>query len=218
MKTALPVMAGIGSLVLSAAASAAFTGFAGDSYNVESGGATYCVLDLYVCFDEANVLLNVFNANISNDAGADYHHEDLFGPNWNPNFSLNGAADSFVSIGMAAPGANSTSADPNFPNFGGNAIPANAGWFNSNPPNLQGAASANPNLGDGFYTFIGRFVIAEVTSPTKLSGVVSVTYNSGLGTPSSQNTGEFSFGWVPAPGALALLGLAGLAGSRRRRA
>ena len=39
------------------------------------------------------------------------------------------------------------------------------------------------------------------------------TWNQGLGTPGQQA----QFGWVPAPGAIALLGFAGILGQPRRR-
>ena len=60
-------------------------------------------------------------------------------------------------------------------------------------------------------TLIGRFAYAEEFS---LEGTVfSATWNQGLGTSGQQ--AEFIV--TPAPGAIAMLGLAGLAGGRRRR-
>lgn len=223
MKTALPVMAGVGSLVLSAAASAAFTGLVGDTYNVDQGGIIYSVLDVYANFDsDQDVLLNVFNTNLTNLA---WVHDDFLADNWNPNLALS-AIDSWVAVGGSwGAGDNTTSGDPNFNGLNGQDIPVNAGWFNSSPPNLQGQAGTpsfvNPNTPtDGFFTIIGRFVIAEVTSPTSLDiQSLSLTWNQGIGTPSQQATiTDVSLAYIPAPGALALLGLAGLAGSRRRRA
>ena len=46
-----------------------------------------------------------------------------------------------------------------------------------------------------------------------IGGTGFATFNEGIGTPGQQD----SFTIVPAPGALALLGLAGLAGRRRRK-
>ena len=58
--------------------------------------------------------------------------------------------------------------------------------------------------------FLGRFSYAGDFS---LEGTTfEVTWNQGLGTPGNRAM----FTVVPAPGAMALLGLAGLAGRRRR--
>ena len=98
------------------------------------------------------------------------------------------------------------------PNFGGNttAYPgALAGWYNGNPPSLNG------QVGDGaagLGVLVGRFSYA---GDFDLSGsTLEVTWNQGLGTPGNQ--AGFTVGAIPAPGALALLGLAGLTGRRRR--
>ena len=64
--------------------------------------------------------------------------------------------------------------------------------------------------------FLGRFALNGVDD-FDLSGVVSVTWNNGIGTEGNQLE-DIAIMEVPAPGAFALLGLAGLAGGRRRRA
>ena len=217
MNTALPVVAGLGSLVLTAAASAGFVGIYGDSY--ESGG--FAVIDVYAQFDTGDdVVLNVFNANISNSDGSGWFHDDPVGGSWNPFLVDSGAIESFVTIGgFGGPFNNSwTTPDPNWGDDGFNqaGIPANAGWFNNNPPNLAGQAQ---DLGDGMFgTWLGRFVIDLPSSPVSLNFAGSLTFNQGLGTDPEQPSFDASIAYVPAPGALALLGLAGLAGSRRRRA
>ena len=212
MKTVLPVLAGIATLAVSSVASAAFTGLAADSYI----NGDFAVVDLYACYDSGDdVTLNAFNADITN---LDWNHDDFLGPNWSPVLALSDV-DSFVAIGGTTGAGNSTSGDPNFENLDGASIPDLAGWFPGAPPNLQGQAAANEAVGDGFYTLLGRFVIATPTAPASLDvNSISLTYNQGLGTPAEQTTTSGSFAFVPAPGALALLGLAGLAGSRRRRA
>ncbi|MAC18898.1 MAG: hypothetical protein CMJ23_04320, partial [Phycisphaerae bacterium] len=95
-------------------------------------------------------------------------------------------------------------------NFGGNNAdyPGNlAGWYNGNPPTLNGQVVDNDGtLG----VLVGRFAYDGDFS---LEGsALEVTWNQGLGTPGQQA----GFIVTPAPGALALLGLAGIAGRRRR--
>ena len=60
-----------------------------------------------------------------------------------------------------------------------------------------------------FGVLIGRFASMDSINRNWLS--LEATWNQGLGTPGEQ--GQFV---IPAPGAVALLGLAGLAGRRRR--
>ena len=124
-------------------------------------------------------------------------------------------ADSFVTIGgfgsdaLQTPGAGAGSGLD--PSFGGNdaAGPAaNAGWYNGSPPSYNGAAMMYDNGMLG--TIIGRF---SSTEEFTLEGTMfEATWNQGLGTDGTQEM----FTVTPAPGAMALLGLAGLAGRRRR--
>ena len=102
-------------------------------------------------------------------------------------------------------------------NFGGNGtqIPAaDAGWYNGSPPSLNGqvgdVAGAGTIAGSDFGVLIGRF--STGTFANLEGSTLEVTWNQGLGTPGNQA----GFTVVPAPGALALLGLAGMAGRRRR--
>jgi MYXO-CTERM domain-containing protein len=82
------------------------------------------------------------------------------------------------------------------------------GWFNSNPPNLQGRVV-------GGQVRLGQFVLNTTDAPVTL--FLKVGYNSGVvGAPVEFGQGTFVLGAVPAPGAIALLGLAGLTGRRRR--
>ena len=60
----------------------------------------------------------------------------------------------------------------------------------------------------------GIRAIIEGSGEFDLSGSLSVTWNEGIGTPGNQQA--FDIMEVPAPGALALLGLGGLAVRRRR--
>ena len=229
------VIASLGSLTLAGAALAAPTGLYWESSTVVDGtGNEWCVGRLYLCFDNpADTLLNVFNANIGINGGQ-FNHNDTStaGANaavgsWSANSFFppvfgNPAIDSFVTIGgttsTVVANANTTNFDPSFNGGAGSGI--SGGWFNGNPPNLQGKSTELPGQ-SGWYTLLGQFVTSGGAGKS-LSVTLKQTSNQGLGTPSYPQTefsGLFDFcGPVPAPGALALLGLAGLAGGRRRRA
>ena len=228
------LIAGLSTGVLAAAASADITGAYVVSYSVSTedfGGTAVSVnvQDLYMSSnDAADTLLNVFNMNLASTAEVDYF-QSATGTGWLPS-NLGGIfdtpalrmADSFVTIGgfaqdtlmpEQAPGAGSgTGLDPN---FGGNSAlrpGADAGWFNSSPPSLNGqvgqVATAGGGLGLG--VLIGRF---SFDGDFDLIGsTLEVTWNQGIGSPGDQA----AFTVTPAPGAMALLGLAGLAGRRRR--
>ena len=110
--------------------------------------------------------------------------------------------------------SNSTNGDPGFGVAGFNqvnmpdtATVGVAGWFNSNPPNLQG------RVGPAGTMLLGQFALSNTAFMTLF---MKVGYNSGIaGAPVQFGEGTFNLG-VPAPGAIALLGLAGLTGRRRR--
>lgn len=221
----MPARATLAALACSATACADFIGIA---VNESKVGET-CVVDVYATFSEVDVLLNIFDVDMTIEGGfGSLIHSDFIGGSWAPQFSSNPATDSFVVIGGEANFSNSTSADPNWGiGFSSLAIPSGAGWFNSNPPNLQGQ-SQFVNLFDkqgqgtwtGFATRIMRIVFVNPAADGKdLTITGAYTNNQGLGTPAEQ--GDFAFSAalcaVPAPGAVALFGLVGLADIRRRR-
>jgi hypothetical protein len=180
------------------------------------------VVDLWLEFDSLDdVMLNVYNFNDAN-LGTNYY-QSFTGTGWQPNnlgapFETEALqlADSFISIGGDGSeqfGNNGTGVDPN---FGGNnaAGPgANGGWYNSNPTVEIGAVVVTGFTDTGFGVFIGRFSV-NGGELDMASGTGFATWNQGIGTEGSQ--ASFEILPVPAPGALALLGLAGLAGRRRR--
>ena len=225
----------IATLGLAAAASAEITGAYVVSYTVmteDFGGTAVSVnvQDLYLSSNNADdVALNVYNLNLVAAAQVSYF-QSATGFGWTPNnlgsIFDNPAirlADSFVTVGgfaqdtllpEQAPGAGSgTGLDPN---FGGNSamMPGtDAGWFNSSPPNLNGQVGQVADGSGGFGTgvLIGRFAYDgdfDLTDST-----LEVTWNQGLGTGGQQ--GSFIVN-IPAPGAMALFGLAGFAARRRR--
>ena len=217
-------------------ASADITGAYVYSYSVtaadfDGNDVSVYVQDLYLSSDDgADVALNVFNYSAGDNAASSYF-QSFTGTGWQPN-NLGGPfdtpalrlADSFVTIGgfaqdtiapEQAPGAGSgTGLDPNFGGNGAAAPGALAGWYNGSPPSLNGQVGAVPEPdGDliGLGVLVGRFTTTEAGSDL-VGGTLEVTWNQGLGTPGQQA----GFTIAPAPGALALLGLAGIAGRRRR--
>lgn len=198
------------------------------------GGQEYRVGRLYLCYDDpADTLLGVFNVSIAINGGQ-FNHNDVTTAgtdapvgSWSPNAFLppilgKPAIDSWLTIGGSTSSvivnANSTSFDPSFDGGAGSTV--TGGWFNSDPANLQGKSSQFPGQ-TGWCTLIGQFVVAgEGMFGSTIAVSLTQTSNQGLGTPNYPQT-EYSglFDWCgcPAPGGLAVLGLAGIAGRPRRR-
>jgi hypothetical protein len=224
MKTG--IIAALAGIAVTGAAQAAFV-----EYQVVS--TTVGSLTKYELFGKFNgatdTVLNAFHFNKTVGGGSPvFHHADALtggvdstvAGTWNPQFVLApGAMDSYVCIGGGEGFAsgNSTNADPDFGAAGFNqaqipflGAPGNTtngpGWFNSNPPNNQGRVNAQGRVK------LGQFVLGTNDAPVTL--FLKVGYSNGqAGAPVEFGSGTFT---IPAPGALALLGLAGLAGRRRR--
>ncbi len=222
------VLAGLtGSLLFAGSASAAFVGWDAKTYIVESGGNTFQVLDIYGTFDAPTSVVNVFQVKVSykdsngNAVSPLFHHSDIAGGSWAPQFVTNAAIDTFLSIGMSTGFTSPVQADPNFGplgfNNGGQVIPAQAGWFNSNPPTNVGATAFDEDFGLQS-VFVGRFVIKGGFEDVTMNWFARQTSGTAQNPDQEGGEGSFTFAVVPAPGAIALLGLAGLAGTRRRRA
>ena len=221
----------MGTCCLAGTASADFVGWFFDSYATNVAGGDYAVIDVYAQFDgTTDTVLNVFNSMISNSGGSAFYHNDfntLSGQpgTWSiqqtanlPSLGLTPDNDSFVLIGGTYGSVNNTALDPSFSPSTAPVPPANAGWFTSNPTALQGRVDSNT-----LRTFVARFVKVGIGTSESLMWAANIGYNQGLGTPAQfgydngQGSGpSFSVAYVPAPGAIALLGLAGLAGRRRR--
>jgi len=164
------------------------------------------------------------------DNGVD-ENEDPLGT-WNP--GLNGAAtarenDSWVTAsGFSTVAANDTALDPSFVFPPGSTdrsfIPLAAGWYDSTPgtanPVLAGALGghAGQNAVGGFQMLLLQIVR---TGDDATNGLGQARFHLRTGFKIA-NTTQALFGYgsyligVPAPGALALLGLAGAFGRRRR--
>ncbi len=203
-----------------AMAGGGFIGFSGDFEIYDDGADLWCVFDIYAEFtDDSFAVLNVFNADVTTYDGGGFHHNDLAdatGGSWKPSFSFDipGAydpmRDSYVTIGYgvgALAALNQTALDPGFDPSNTPYIPTNAGWFNLTPDNAQ-------------YSSDGRLHIAHLVREFPSGGVenflfsAEIGYNTGPGTEVS--FGEGFFGGIPAPGGIALFGLAGLHSRRRR--
>jgi hypothetical protein len=129
--------------------------------------------------------------------------------------------DTFVDIGLASVpygGLDETGLSPGFagiPNTGVNTD--NAGWFTAGPV-AQGMAGNGTNLGNGTWGVL--IMQLTVNAGNHVAGTVAiggVNNNPLAGGTTFQTNADQTFNSFPAPGALALLGLAGLVGSRRRR-
>ncbi|MBI1304930.1 MAG: hypothetical protein GC172_14270 [Phycisphaera sp.] len=230
MKIAACVLAA----AVSSAASATFVEYYTVKTQTSNSGIDLDVYTLYARFDGAtDTVVNAFNFN--GFAGAVmnqfWHKDGTVDPNtsesgilsktlgtWAPqatgSASANRPFDSFLMIGGNPLLANTTNADPswgaglgwNRPDVPNN---QNVGWFNSNPPNLQGRVGNTGNLADSVR--LGQFVLDRDFNAGTFN--LKIGYTDGITT--TVQFAESSFA-LPAPGAVALLGLAGLAGRRRR--
>lgn len=229
----LSLMAGLGgSLLLGTAAQAAFTGItveARSGVTVGSGpndaGVEVFVCNVYANFDNPNDQVTAVAGtpdsplNISVVGGTFWQTLGMGAGDTAPNtafLSINAdlTLDTFVTIdakifGSAAYGGefptDALGLSPGWPGFGASSLAStNAAWFIT-------PAAAPQGLADGGQVLIGQFGTADGTG---IQGNFLLQYVTGG--VSNQFDGSFSHN-IPAPGALALLGVAGLVGNRRRR-
>ncbi|MGA1346126.1 MAG: BACON domain-containing protein, partial [Ilumatobacteraceae bacterium] len=164
------------------AAPSSFDAFVGEVSALTVGGVDYSVIDVYAQFvDDSVVVVNAYDAAISNANGSAFRHHDgntISGEpgTWMASSSIdvggaNSAIDSFVTIGGLPGSINTTGFDPTFTPPTAPVPPANGGWFNSNPPNLQGLANPTTRR-----TFLGRFVVESPAGGDVLTFTASITY------------------------------------------
>jgi hypothetical protein len=169
------------------------------------------VCRIYAKFNSPNdVVLSCFG--IQGFANSEWNDSDFANGTWNPQFAIDGAVDSYVTIGGTTGFANSTAADPAWggAGFTQSGIPNGAGWFNSNPPNLQGKVDGT------LRTLIAQFVYPD--APTQsYNSPLTVSFNQGLGTPTQFSTGATFTLHIPAPAGLPLASVAMLVVGRGRR-
>ena len=210
MKTTIITSAGVGALLLTGIASADFQGISTES----SENAFGTTIRLYVDLDTGDRLDAVYGS--SENGLVLGSNSALYENNFGGNTSLNInpallavfsslAYDSWVTIGSETDAGNALSLQG--VNFGSDPFVStdNGSWYVT-PDDAQG-----DEIG-------GRVLIAQLTiagggSADDLYG--NLNFQGKLADGS--NWGAVNQ-WIPAPGALALLGLAGVAGRRRRRA
>ena len=209
----------LGAIALASAAQATpFQGFTIDSLGDMGNGETY---RMYVDMDAGTRIDAIFGnsvgaLSIDTADGMSFYQNALGGPT---STAINSAFfplapslewDSYVTIGAlysnGSPFGNNALLDIGIDwtsfNGGGELATSNGSWFIT-PVDAQGDEVGGKVL-------IGQFTL---TGGADLIGQVSLQ-----GKDADGNTWqELGVTWVPAPGALALLGLAGIAGRRRRR-
>lgn len=199
-----------GSLILAGSANAAFTGMSFDDVSGSVVGlpAGLQVFRVYANFDgSANNLLNV---SVNWTSSQDFVQSAApFGTNFAPNpafipFDPTLNWDTWVTVGDAQQPSDTTG-DPDF-QMGASSI--TGGWYDGNP-----GTPVTPTA--------GRILLAQLTVAANggsISGPISLFWkDSASSTVVNESTSSINIPIAPAPGALALLGLAGLVGSRRRR-
>jgi hypothetical protein len=217
---------------VASSASATFVSYVVTKNQTSNSGVNLDVYTVWARFNGAtDTVLNAFNFNrVDGTATNMFYHRDLNSTSsnvltktagtWSPSqvgsATNNRPFDSYLTIGGNTGGTNSTNADPSWPAAGGSwnrpDVPTglNAGWFNSNPPNLQGRVGSAGNTATDVR--LGQFSVDRDANGGTWN--LKIGYNSGVpGAPVQFAETTFS---LPAPGAMALLGLAGLAGRRRR--
>ena len=165
------------------------------------------------------------------DAGEDEDGNPL--GSWSANVNLLGTTardnDSWVTVsGSGTSGGNDTALDPSFSYPAGSTdrsfIPLAAGWYDATPgtanPVLAGTQGGHngQNATGGFQMLLMQ-IVREGDDETNGMGRARFHLRTGFKVANTTQAlfgfGSYSIG-VPAPGALALLGLAGAFGRRRR--
>ena len=205
-------ISGLASLGLASLASATFTGFSVVRGQGNPNGNV--VWEILANFDSYGlsgnqqwVFLNAFNwTTIGGSLSA--LHSDA-GSSWNASETnaSNSNTDSFVtSTGTYGSG---TALDPYFQiSPAGSSIPALAGWYDNSP--------GSNNLVDSNTM---SFMVAQIVHAPTASlyiGSLELTYKVSGTAVGIFGNGTFVIPGIPSPGAVALLGLAGLTGRRRR--
>ena len=239
MKTVIFAAAAASAVV--ASADAGFLGFVASSRTV----GAYTVIDIFAGVQNASdKFLNVYNTTSNGSffqaTGLANKTWKPDSANFN---STRSSIDSFMTAGTYSGGAyggeyyasTNTNGDPNFTGTSWNGtpgsaaattIPANAGWYTGDPTSVHNNAESLAGLtgrvngtNGQFATYgiwVAHLVLSgagrEIGTDVSFAGYASI--KDGISGALSQ--GSSSFAAVPAPGALALLGLAGFAARRRR--
>lgn len=232
MKSQVFALAGVaGAMFVAGSAPAAYTGLVVESYigaGWEMAGYDATALDtyrVYATFDDAlGVITAVGDSsglfeltsrdgsffNASSPTAGDFPNNPALWPL--PGFE-DGQWDTFVTIGSDGEPVPVTAGAPGFTTqaagLTGDTFLNNSGWFVSGfPP--QGDAT------DG-RVLVAQLTVAEGIGVDGRNWRVSGLTESGNSNSSFDILSDFSAPTIPAPGAVALLGLAGLVSRRRRR-
>jgi hypothetical protein len=214
------VLATVAASTLASAASASFTGYSVERGTTAGGNTRYSV---YANFSASNlVFLNAFSfVNVSGTMNA--RHQDFFVADgevgtWQAGSSVSAAdrgEDSWVTAsGLATSSGWGSALDPGFANGGTvGDINNGAGWYDATPGTAN-AIGAGGQQG-GFRMLLMQVVRSGDDAGQASSHSMQLSWKVAGTTTAIFGNGSFTIG-VPAPGAMALLGLAGLAGRRRR--
>ena len=238
------IIAAVGTASFIASADAGVLGYSAFSYTASNGNV---VIDVFTVVSNASDrLLNVYNVNLNTTQGGStlatfVQQAGTATRGWKPDATTStrsNTVDSFMTIGVdtGAPyegqyyASAGTGADGNFTNWSSLAptVPVNAGWFLSPPTlpdnvaeSMSGMTGTRVNTGTAGTSNLGIWCAHLVMAPGTASvfwGGTSAVKDGVTGatvTTTAQSTNLLAV--VPAPGALALLGIAGFS-SRRRRA
>ena len=213
-----------GTMLAAAVASVASAGFTGYSVqrNITAGGNIQ--YQVFANWDQSGlVFLNAFN--IATQSGTmNARHQDFFTADglvgtWTAGTSVSAAdrgEDSWVTAsGLATSSGWGTALDPGF-TAGGEVGDINngAGWYDATPgtPNAIGVGGTQ----GGYRILLAQIVRNGSDADALATFYLKNSYKVAGTTTALFSEGTFSIGVVPAPGAMALLGVAGLAGRRRR--
>ena len=227
-------------VIITASADAGVLGYSSFARTASNGNI---VIDVFTVVSNAqDRLLNVYNTNVTTTAGGTaasfIQQTGVNTRGWKPDGSAtrSNIVDSFMTIGVdgGAPyggeyyASLGTGADGNFTNWTALAptIPVNAGWFLSPPTlpdgvaeSMAGMTGTRVNTGSvGISNMLGIWCahMVMVSGSTNCWWAATSAVKD-FATGGTVTTTASSTNLVPAPGALALLGLAGFS-SRRRRA
>ena len=216
-KSTLSLTIVAGSLIASSAM-ADYTGLS--SVNVDNGDGTWTA-QIYANFSAATDELDAVFGDAQNalliESSSSFYQNALGGatsaainPALIPLFpSL--ALDSWVTIGLEdQTGNNMLNIGIDFAGFeaGGSISTDNGSWF-ATPDDAQVLAGADLRVLVGQFTMVGL--------DSNVSGILNLQGKAGDFETFQARDQAFDFSMVPAPGALALLGLAGVASRRRRK-
>jgi hypothetical protein len=238
------IIAAVGTASFIASADAGVLGYSAFSYTASNGNV---IIDVFTVVSNASDrLLNVYNVNLTTTQGGStlatfVQQTGTATRGWKPDgnsSTRSNIIDSFMTIGVdgGAPyegqyfAAANTSPDGNFSNWSSLAptVPVDAGWFLTPPTlpdnlaeSMSGMTGTRVNTGTAGTSNLGiwcaHLVMAPGTSSVFWAGSSAVKdgVTGATVTTTAQSTNLLQV--IPAPGALALLGIAGFS-SRRRRA